>query len=126
MAVSIECAHRDVRGAFDIPRDLRDGETPFFRAVFPRLRDDLWIDQDERTGALLGVRILAQIDHRHAFATSHLWRSNANAFGGIHRLEHVIDEMTQLVGDRQHWDGMRLLAQNRIAQYPNAKDGHRY
>src|SRR5690606_23210549 len=57
-----------------------------------------------------------RIHHDDAVANTDLRRGEADAILGVHRLEHVVDERTQL---RRHLlDRAHLLAQHTIAQQP--------
>ena len=53
---------------------------------------------------------------------SHLRRGEADALREVHRLEHVFHERAKLARDLL--DGRRLLAEDRVAQYPNIENAH--
>jgi hypothetical protein len=57
-------------------------------------RDDLGVDQHARLVARVGG-----VDHDHALVHVDLGRRQAHAFGGVHGLEHVVDEAADALVD---------------------------
>src|SRR5207253_7520140 len=62
------------------------------------------------------------IDDCQPFAAANLGCGEPDSFRGVHRLEHVGDELLQLVGDLG--DALCRLAKNRVAQHPDVEDAH--
>jgi hypothetical protein len=89
---AVDCLglHDDARCTDDIAVDLGDRQTPFFPGELPLALDDLWIDQ----------RILRalHLDDGDALTAPDLRCRETNAARGVHRLEHVGDELLQLLG----------------------------
>ena len=65
---------------------------------------------------------LAQVEYQHALGDVDLGRCQADARGGVHGLEHVVDEGPQRCVDL--CDGLRTIAQSRIGKFQNLKQCH--
>ena len=71
----------------------------------------------------LGVGIgLLQVDHQHAGRHAHLDRREADAVGGVHGLEHVLDQRAQL--GIEALDGLGHGLQARVGRLDNLANGH--
>src|SRR5450759_5374745 len=115
VAVLVRRPNRDSRRALDIAVDVGNGEAPFLRLFFFAFsRDDGGIDEREL--------LPPDIDDSEPFRPPHLGRRESDSLGGVHCLEHVGDELAQLVGDIG--DGPCRLAKNRVAQHPDVEDAH--
>src|SRR6185369_13885253 len=108
-------ADRHGPGALDVAVDVRDRQTTLFGLLYYSVgREDGRIDESELRPV--------DVDHRQSLGAAHLRRGEADALGGVHRLEHVGDELAQLVGDLG--DGLCRLAKYRVAQHPDVEDAH--
>jgi hypothetical protein len=85
--------------------EFRNAEAAFTLRVAALLMDDFGIDEDD-----LGVGVLFERDVNHGDAERHadLRRGQAHTAGGVHRLEHVIDEQLQFAVENGDFVG-RLL-----------------
>src|SRR6185437_4182556 len=103
-------AHR----ALDVSVNVGNRQAAFFAFLLAFGVDDLGIDHDER--------ILVDVDHGQAFGASHLRRRETDALGGVHRLEHVVDQALELRCDLLHRH--RLLSQDRLSLDVNLQQAH--
>jgi len=80
-------------------------------------RFELGVDEHPWLGLVLG-----QVHHHHALVHVDLGRGQADAGGGIHGLEHVVDQL----GKRRVEHGHRLGdgAQARIGEFEDVENGH--
>src|SRR5205823_5399119 len=114
-AVLVGGADGHATGAVDIAIDVGYRETALFR-FFIRTgrRENLRIDQHE-PGAI-------DIDDCQPLGAPDLRGGEPDSLRRVHRLEHVGDEVSQLVGD--FGDALCRLAKNRVAQHPDVEDAH--
>jgi hypothetical protein len=105
--VGIERAHSDGSGTIDIIVELRHGKAAFLGVSLAVGPHDFRVDQ--------AVRLLAVDAHVADKETSmdvDLSRGQADARGGVHRLEHVRDELLEL--GIEFCDRFRANSQARI------------
>src|SRR5687768_3048006 len=112
LAVAVQRANGDARGAVDVAEDLGDRETPLFSAGGAFGVDDLGVHDHDR--------VVLDVDDGEALRSPDLRRGKPDSLGGVHRLEHVIGEATELVGHAV--DGRRLLAEDRGAVNVNVEE----
>ena len=73
------------------------------------------------------MRLVARfggVDDDHALVHVDLRRGEADAFGGVHRLEHVVDELADALVDCRHRPGHCVQA--RIGVAKDVELGHLY
>ena len=117
-AVAICRLHDDRERARDVPEDVGDGETPFLGGlVLIAVLYDHRVDEDERRR---GVR--PDVHHGDPARDADLIRGQADALGGAHRLEQVVDQPPDLVVHGCH--RRRALAQHGGAEEVEVPDGH--
>src|ERR1051326_2955262 len=111
--LEIERAYAHANGTLDVAIHVGDRQTTLFGFGGFRIElDDFRIDDHER--------LVVDVDDRQPFAASDLRRREADAFRQIHRVEHVLREHAQRVGDL--FDRTRLLAKYRIAEDANVEN----
>ena len=101
LAVAVERANGDARGAIDVPKISGIDRQPSSPFAEPS-EDDL------------GFTITMGCSRRRcrdSLGTTDLRRGEADAFRRVHGLEHVVRQATELVGHAL--DGLRFLAKNR-------------
>src|SRR4051812_5584668 len=115
LAVDVHRPYDDARRPLDIAIHFRNRETAFF--PFDALRiavDDLGIEEHES--------LAIDIDHRQALEPTDLWRRQPDPLRRVHRLEHVIDETSQLGCHLGH--DRRLLPEYGVAENTNIQQTH--
>src|SRR5687768_13276213 len=115
LPVAPDRSHDHACGALDVPVHLRNGQAPLLALRGSFGKHDLWIDDGERPA-------FADVDDGHALAPADLWRGEPNAFRGVHRLEHVVDEAADPVSDIG--DRSRFLTKNRVAKNADVEQTH--
>jgi len=75
---------------------------------------DLRVHDDER--------VVVHVDDGDALGAPDLRSGEADPLGGVHRLEHVVHEAAQLVGDLG--DRRRVLSQDRVAEHADVEKTH--
>ena len=91
---SIEGGNPDPLGALDVFADIGDGETAFFGLDGPTPFDNFRIDKANGLIPLTG-----DIDNGNPFGDIDLSGRKTDALGGIHGMEHVIDEFSDALVD---------------------------
>ena len=103
--------------AVDQVENAGHGEATLFALGDAFAGHDLGIDESQRL-----VSLLAHVEHQHALVDVDLGRSQPDAGGGVHRLEHVFD---QAADPRIHGhDRLRLGAKPRIRVLQYGEDCH--
>src|SRR5712691_10299008 len=117
-AVLVGRLHGDRERTCDVPKDVEDRETPFLgRLALLGALHDHRVDEDERRR---GVR--PDVDHGDTARYADLIRRQADAFGGAHRLEQVVDQPADLLVHGR--DRNRPLTQHRRAKEVEVPDRH--
>ena len=94
LAVAIEGAHLDARGAVDVFADAREGETALVEGGLPFGFDDLRIDEDAKVARL--VFLSGDVHDEESLRQPDLGSGQTDAGSDVHRLGHVIDQLMQL------------------------------
>src|SRR5690606_17108108 len=114
ISLQVQPAHARDGWPFHVTEDLRDREAAFLGLVAPFRVQQLRIHE--------GVACPIHVADEQALLASDLRRRQADPLRGMHRLEHVVGEPANLVGDS--FDRDRLLAQDRRAEYVNLQHAH--
>ena len=140
-AFEVLVAHTAGRGPVDIGKDVGDRKATFLIAgqIFRRV-EDFGVDENPRflfrrivdvfvpvMIAWLGLRILVlglEIDHQHALGHADLDRGKADAGRGIHRFEHVGDELVQFVVELVGFDLRRHGLEPGVRHFEDFADSH--
>ena len=120
-ALAVQGLHLDAVGAGDVGEHAGNRQAAFL--VGPQLHralaDDR-VDQHQRLLALLG-----DVHYRQPVHQVHLRRSQADAGGLVHGLEHVIEQALERgLGDPRGIHGVGDHAQARIRVFNDWKKGH--
>jgi len=105
-------AHGDLIGAGNVLAKVGDTEASFALLVLALGVDDYGIDDDKP-----GVRVFFEgyVDDRDAASDADLRRGEADAVRGVHRLEHVIGELFQVIVENGDCFGRPL--KDRVAKF---------
>src|SRR5262249_19636849 len=95
--------HPDLGRPFDLLEDPGDRQAALLSIGDTLPREDLGIDQ--HYGLVMSLR---HVDHDQALVEIDLGSCEADAWGGIHGLEHVIDHTSELGVELRH--GLRTCA----------------
>src|SRR5271166_2972795 len=110
-AACILSADLHLRRARNLFANVRETQAALFFILLAFAKNNLRINENDLIGRLL---LKAQVDYGDAFRNSNLRSSEADAFGCIHRLEHIVHKFTQffielgdgLGGALQNWLGI--------------------
>jgi hypothetical protein len=105
VAVAAQGPHANARRARNLVVVAGHGEAAFLRRFRAFLHEDLRVDEDPRFGATLG-----HVRDQQALVDIDLGGGEPDALGGIHGLEHVVDQVTQWRVDRGHRRGLGAQA----------------
>ena len=119
LALAIEGPHDDPGCPLHVAEHLGNREATLLAANRPFSLDDLGVDQRDRMPLRL---VPPDVDHRHALAAADLRRGQSDPVCGIHGLEHVVDQATDLVGDSADDGG--LLTEDRRAEDVDSEHAH--
>src|SRR5262245_48751139 len=99
-------------------RSIHPGETEASLIFLdsPLSLDDDWIDKGHQAVRLTST---GHIDHKQLQGDPDLWSRQTNARGGVHRLNHIVDETLQSIV--KSIDRRSLTTQHRIGKFA---DGH--
>ena len=118
LSVAIQRRDLDRRGPLDAVINSGHRQAAFVVDLLVRAGpDDLGIDQHARI-----VALFRGIDHDHALVHVDLRGGQARALGGVHGLEHVVDQLADAVVDLRHRLGDGVQA--RVGVTKNRKQGH--
>ena len=92
LAVAIEVSQLDALRPRDALGEIRNREAAFVVRLLPFGFDDLRIDADVQ---LAGSLADGEVDHHQPLRDADLVRGEPDARRGIHRLDHVVDELLQ-------------------------------
>ncbi len=109
LAVLILRFHDLPCGAGNGLAETGDAEATFFAGLLSFAEDDFRIDDDDLVGLVFAQ---ADVDDRDLLAEPDLRSGQPDAFGGIHRLEHIGDRLVQFRRIELS-DGIRLAAPGR-------------
>src|SRR5215204_3165235 len=109
LAVAVHGAQGDAGGAVDVAEHFGNREAAFLTLRRTVRENDLGVHDNDR--------IVLDVDDRQALGPPYLGRGEADAPRGVHGLEHVVGQATQLVGHA--FDGLRFLSEDRRAQDVN-------
>ena len=105
LAVDVEELHRHHGGAVHVLGLAGDGQAALGVGRLALQRDDLRVDHRQRLG--LGLA-RAGVQDDDALEDAHLRRGEPHAVGGVHRLEHVLDQGADGVVHLRHGPGLLL------------------
>ena len=87
-SVHILCTDGDLVGSGYVLAEFRDAEAAFALRVLAFGVDDFGIDENELG---FGIFFKSYVDDGDAAGEADLRGSEADAVGGVHRLEHIVD-----------------------------------
>src|SRR5579862_4051345 len=105
-------------GAGYLLANLREAEAALFFILLAFAEDDLGIDEND---LLFGALLEAEIDDGDAPGDTDLRSGEADALRCVHRLEHVVDELAQLIVELG--DGLGGPFENRVGIFDDLQ-GH--
>ena len=95
--------------ALDLFANVGEGEAAFFFGLLAAAVDDFGIDEDE---AVFGALVEADVDDGDLLGDGDLGGGEADALGGVHAVEHLVDELGELGGE--FGDGFALFEEDGV------------
>ena len=111
LALDVLGAQADLHRALDVLAESGNRQAAFLAHLAAVLFDDFGVDQHHSRGRILAGR---SVDDRQTPGDPDLRRGEAQPLGGIHRLEHALDQFAQFAG-AEFQDRFGRRFQNRIA-----------
>lgn len=118
VAVEIETGDLDLLRTTDLEVPARHRQTSLVEPPFAVGTGDPGVDQHSAIGLAIGADVIDEETLLH----TDLRGGETEAGGGIHRGEHVVDQLVELAVDLG--DLVRLLAKNRVADDTNGVGRH--
>ena len=118
-AVAVGVAELYALGARDDFNEVRDREAALLLGHFAFGFDDLGIDEDMELAAALAD---GEVDEHETLRHADLIRREADAGGGVHRVDHVVDQLLQRAVDLR--DGLGRQAEDFGAVLDDGKNCH--
>ena len=117
LAITPQGAHADLLSAGHRLIKSRHRQTAFLAFLQPIAGDDFRVDQKQGL-----VTIIGDVRHQHAQMDIHLRGGKANALGGVHGFQHVVQHAAQGIVHCPHWSSP--AAQAGIGKMQDVEYGH--
>lgn len=114
-AVAVDGLGGDVAGAGDLGLVAGHGEAALHDEAFARVLDDLGVDEGEEA-------VVVRLDDDDAEGDADLGSGEADAGGGAHGLDHLVDELVD--GGIDAADAMGFLAEDGVGGDVDRQDAH--
>ena len=119
-AIAVQVAHGDGVGAGDVGEDPGDRQAALLVDLLALAGQDLRVHEHQRL-----VLALADVDDHEPVVGVDLGRRQADARGGVHGLEHVVDQTLELrAGQQCRVDRGGHGAQARVGELEDRQLGH--